>query len=278
MAINKEKMQERNLKDLFRLGGFKFTDTFFPYTSGEIGTYYVQSIDITKEGRAYQRAIGDMTELMQATLLGWDIYSMVISGGESRDWDFSNPIASKLAVPHAKIYKDGKILGADVKGKSVIHVADLNNEGSSIRDRWHPAIKANEGKLEYVFFYVDRLENGSDVLKQLGLESTSVIPLDKHAWDYLQQIGGVNEATYRNLCERGFSKESRDSWAKAMLRSDKGSKTLATLLSNEDAKEQVKGLKVIKKGYPEMGAELIDRMKHEGVDVPALIRFYSDKF
>lgn len=270
-------MQERNLGALFRQGGFKFTDTFFPYTSGEIGTYYVQSIDITRDGRAYQRAIGDMTELMQETLLGWDLYSMMISGGESRDWDFSNPIAAKLAVPHAKIYKDGKILGADVKGRSLIHVADLNNEGSSVRDAWVPAVNSAGGKIEYVFFYVDRLENGTQVLKELDLESSSVIPLNKHAWDYLQQKEGLEEAVYRNLCERGHTKEARDAWAKAMLRSDKGSKTLAALLSNEDAKEQIKGLKVIKKGYPEMEAELIDRMSYEGVNVPALITHFSGK-
>ena len=52
--------------------------------------------------------------------------SPVISGGESRDWDFSNPVAARMSLPHCKIYKDGKMLGAEVFRRPVVHIADLN--------------------------------------------------------------------------------------------------------------------------------------------------------
>ncbi|MEK6895193.1 MAG: hypothetical protein AABX48_01605 [Nanoarchaeota archaeon] len=140
-------MQESNLTNLVANGAFQFTDTFFPYTSGEIGPYYVQSVDITKNGKSYREAIQSLLKITTAEIGFANSHFSVISGGESRDWDFSNPLAYDLGFAHAKIYKDGKIIGADVKGKKVLHVADLNNEGSSVRDKWVPAIRRAGGEI-----------------------------------------------------------------------------------------------------------------------------------
>ena len=40
-----------------------------------------------------------------------------------------------------------------------------------------------------IFFYVDRMEGGVEEVRKFGLESHALVPLNKHAWDYLQQKG-----------------------------------------------------------------------------------------
>src|SRR3989344_1798195 len=112
----------------------------------------------------YSRAVRGIIKLMRSVVP--DFSYNIISGGESRDWIFSNPAAYELGKPHLTIYKDKKMIGADVKGKRVIHVADLNNEGSSPRDIWVPAIRDADGKIEDIFFFVDRMEDGVGVMKE----------------------------------------------------------------------------------------------------------------
>ena len=252
MEVDCKGIQQRNLEALVRNKGFQFTDVFFPYTSGQIGPYYVQSIVIEKNGFDYKNAIDDMCEIIDNFLApsSFDI----ISGGESRDWDFSNPAAYNLSKAHSKIYKDGKILGADIFDQArVVHVADLNNEGSSPRDLWVPAIKKAGGIINDIFFYVDRMEDGADVMKQLGLDSHAVVPLDQHAWDYLKEINVVTPEIYRSLSERGCTKESRHQWAIKMLKSDLGFIKFLELYN--DPKTLPKAQKILDKGYPELKEE-----------------------
>ncbi len=250
-------MQARNLAALAKSkGGSQFTDTFFPYTSGEIGPYYVQSASIMADGKAYTQACKDMVTIMNK-VTNRDYDNTVISGRESRDWIFSFPIAQILGIPHFMIYKDGKNLGADVHGKKVIHIADLNNEGSSPRDLWMPAIKIAGGNLNHIFFYVDRLEDGTKVMQELGLQSHAVIPLDEYAWSFLQKENIITQEIYQSLCERI---EDKDAWARRMLRSEKGLEKLANLLNFVDKKNAEKALKILNKGYPDMKKELIEVM------------------
>ena len=102
-------LQEKNLKILSRhKGGFQFIETFFPYTSGEIGPYYVQSGVVQNNGFDFEGAVSNMTFMVKQTL-GERPDDTIISGGESRDWIFSIPIAARLRVPHTMIYKDGSI-------------------------------------------------------------------------------------------------------------------------------------------------------------------------
>jgi orotate phosphoribosyltransferase len=258
MEVNRHAQQE-NLEILVNNKGFQFTEGFFPYTSGQIGPYYVQSAVIMGNGTDYYRAC-EMTQYMIR------IYSKkyeVISGGESRDWIFSFPVASRLHLPHAMIYKDGKILGANMEDKNIAHVADLNNEGSSPRDLWVPAIKKAGGIIEDIFFYVDRMEDGAEVMKELGLNSHALVPLDQPAWDYLQKINVVTPEIYKSLSERGQTRESRKQWAYNMLRSDKGIEKLASLY--QDEKNYKKAKKIVEVGYPELEAELKDRLFEKGL-------------
>ncbi|MCX6748261.1 MAG: hypothetical protein NT076_01530 [Candidatus Pacearchaeota archaeon] len=253
-------IKKRNLAALAKTKtGFQFTRTFFPYTSAEIGPYYVQSAAIMEDGKAYAMACQDMADLVRESFGG--NFNGIISGGESRDWCFSGPVAQILGLPYTMIYKKDetgqcKTIGANMKGMNVAHVADLNNEGSSPRDMWVPTILSAGGKIDNIFFYVDRLEDGVEAMKKLGLKSHSIIPLDEGAWQYLQEIKIVSPEVYKSLCQR---MENKDEWAKAMLRSDAGLETLVALLGS--AKTREKGQRILHVGYPDIKDEIIERMK-----------------
>lgn len=257
-------MQERNLSALVSNKGFQFTGTFFPYTSGQIGSYYVHAESVTGSGVDYQRAVEDITQLIAFTCKGKFDF---VSGGESRDWVFSYPVASHpsfhLVKPHFTIYKDGKTFGADISGKTGIHVADLSNEGSSPRDLWIPAIKKAGGNVEHIFFYVDRMEDGVEEMQKLGLHSEAVVPLDQRAWDHLRRWNVVSEDVYKQLSERGHTKEEREVWARAMLRSEKGLGRLTELL-RKDSTPKIG--KILLKGYPDIREEILECLKNRGVN------------
>ena len=122
------------------------------------------------------------------------------------------------------------MLGADVKGKRVLHVSDLNNEGSSPRDMWVPSIRNAGGIIENYLSYVDRLEKGVKVLQELGIKSYPAVPLDDFAWDLLLKWEKIEEDVYKNIRER---MENPDAWAVKMLQSDKGLETLAKLYNRD---------------------------------------------
>lgn len=250
---------------LVRNDGFQFTDTFFPYASGEIGPYYVEPTVVENSGRDYRKACQSMARLIKNhASVPWDF---VISGGESRDWDFSNPVAAMLGRPHFKIYKDGRTKGArDIAGKTVMHIADLNNQGSSPRDMWVPAIQKAGGIIEDIFFYVDKMEDGVQVMKDLGLRSHAVVPLDEHAWDILQKYEVIIPKVYNSLRAR---MEDKDTWARAMLRSDAGFENLKLLFMNP--KTNYKARKILGTGdplgtgYPNLLNEFLERLNKAGV-------------
>ena len=251
-------MQERNLQAIARSPkGFQFTDTFFPYTSGQIGPYYVQSAGILANPSDYKHAIADITLLTHQTLGGFNID--YLAGGESRDWIFSLKVAINLGKPAVMIYKDGKVLpDIGFKGKNIAIVSDLNNEGSSQRDKFVPAMDRLGAKITHATFYVDRLEDGVEVLDNLGIKNNAVVPLNPHAWDYLQKIEVVDSEVYKNLRGRGESRQSRHDWAIQMLRSDRGFAKLTELFT--DSKTEPKVRDILKKGYPEIRKELVERL------------------
>jgi len=223
------------------------------------------------DGAAYATACTDMAEMIRRE--SGEKFDGLVSGGESRDWCFSGPVAVLLKLPHVMIYKRDetgqcKTVGVPMKGREVVHVADLNNEGSSPRDMWIPTIRGSGGKVNNIFFYVDRLESGVEEMKKLGLTAHSVIPLNGDAWQYLQDIQVVSPEVYQSLCRR---MEDKDAWAKAMLRSPEGIETLVGLLGS--AKTREKGQKVLSVGYPEIRDEVIDMIKQQRARWPGVMRW-----
>ncbi|UCD20540.1 MAG: hypothetical protein JSW08_02045 [archaeon] len=256
----RSRLQEDNLARLVRNDAFQFTDTFVPYASKEIGPYYVQSAAVKRDGRDYHAAVTDTLSFLRNSLDGR--MPDVISGGESRDWIFSLPVASRIPCAHVMIYKDGRVVGAlkeDMKGKNVVHIADLNNEGSSPRDMWVPVIRGAGGQIEDIFFYVDRMERGVQVIEDtLGLRRHAVVELDGNAWQYLLDQGVLTRRTYQHLNER---MEDQDAWAMGMLRSPEGLETLAELFRNRKTVEKARG--ILDEGYPVLRKELIEKLTRE---------------
>ena len=246
-ANDRTSMQEKNLRNLLKTGAFRFVDEktpWFPYTSGQVGPYYVQSICIEKDGDAYACAIRSLVELIRVEAGPFD----VIGGGETRDWDFSNPVAVMMNKPHAKMYKDGRLIGADVTGRMVAHVADLNNEGSSVRDYWKPIIERNGGRITSFFSFVDRIEEGFALFKSMALPCHSVVPLDAGAWDIVLAEGIITASLHMQLVKR--MKDSRG-WAIKALLDNPG--YFAGFMANVETRP--KALKIIRT-YPEITEKL----------------------
>lgn len=251
--------KERNLNAIARNSGFRFSNTFFIYTSGKIGNYYVNSESVMKNGEDYAYAAESLS-VMISKILGKE-YD-VISGGERRDFIFSNPVAVSIEKPHLSLYRDGRFIGADVNGKRIVHVSDLNNEGSSPRNLWIPMIRNLGGNVENIFFYVDRMEGGVNVMRDLGLERHAVVSLDNEAWNYLLKANVVSEDVYREIRDR---MEDRDEWARRMLKTDRGFEQFVEYLKNTDMKECAR--KVMEVGYPDIKNELLERLKEGHRDV-----------
>ncbi len=253
--VRKRELQKTNLLILAKHKEPKFTDKFFPYTSGEIGPYFIQSLVVVDDGEDYHTAINSTAELAREVTGGnFD----AISGGESRDWDFSNPVAYALKKPHIKLYKDPVIhppIGI-IKDKRIVHVADLQNEGSSFKNSWAPLILGGRGNLVHAIFYVDRIEDGVKVMKELNVPSDAVVPLDGNAWQILMDVGYITRAVYESLNSR---MEDKKAWAHASLRTNMDH--LEALL--RDPKSRAKAEKNLNVGYPEIKDELLDRLKAE---------------
>ena len=245
--MQQEHFQKEKLLSLARNGGFSFTEKWFPYTSGCIGPYYVQSVDVCKTGSAYQTAIHGVLTVVEQIVRDSNQAIEVISGGESRDWPFSFPIAERLGVGHLMMYKDGKSLGPDIQGKRVLHIADLNNEGSSPRDKWIPIIRNAGGIITDIIFFVDRLEDGVQVMKDLNLNSHAVVPLNKRAWRILWEEDIINFPCYESLEDYW---RDRKSWG--MKKLIEYPEILLEIL----VKDKTKGMKIYKTYFPFLGESL----------------------
>lgn len=245
-------LQELNMRNLLKTNAFQFADEkkpWFPYTSGQIGPYYVQSTAIEKDGALYATAVNSMVEIIQSEFKTFD----AVSGGETRDWDFSNPVAVAMQKPHIKIYKNGQTLGADISNKKILHVADLNNEGSSVKDYWKPTIEKHGGRLTGVISFVDRMEDGFTLLKDLGLVVISVVPLNEHAWHLALQEGYVSQSVYSALVKR---MNDRHGWAiRSLLNHPNHFRALF-----RDPTTKSKAVKIMET-YPEIKKELNQMIK-----------------
>ena len=112
-----------------------------------------------------------------------------ISGGERRDWFFSNILAYMLEKPHISIFKDlssiihssdfSQVLDiTDLKGANILHVADLITEAVSFTRAWVPAINSLNGKMTHSVAIVDRLQGGEAALAAVGVKALAIVNID----------------------------------------------------------------------------------------------------
>ncbi len=133
-----------------------------------------------------------------------------ISGGERRDWFFSNTIAHLLNKPHISIYKDLNTVVSDsnfentekvfdLSGKKVLHIADLITIASSYIRAWIPAIKNLNANICWSCVVVDRMQGGQEKLAQEGVKSLSLVNIDKNLFEKALNMNIINKSQFDML-------------------------------------------------------------------------------
>ena len=135
-----------------------------------------------------------------------------VSGGERRDWYFSMMIAKLLNVPHITLFKDQSAVVSNsdftetteitsIENKKVLHVADLLTKASSYVNYWGPAIEKLGSRIYWSAVVVDRLEGGDETLKDLNIESLSLVKLDNSLFEKASELNIITEAQFEMLKE-----------------------------------------------------------------------------
>lgn len=127
-----------------------------------------------------------------------------ISGGERRDWYFSNMMAYLLNKPHVTIYKDLTTIEStfdfseskpvsEIKDKKFLHLADLLNQSASFTRAWIPAIKNLGSNIVWSIFAVDRMQGGTETLTNDGVKVLSLLQIDNSLFETAKELGIIND-------------------------------------------------------------------------------------
>ncbi len=236
---------------LFETSAIRFCEENKPfwYTSGKIGPYFINThfvygnekdavellsfidecladkITLPKKvfekvlvqyqnNEIYKNVIDTMLKYIEDNI---DISEIdCVSGGERRDWFFSNIIAYLLKKPHISIYKDLSTVISDsnfestevvtsLENKKVLHVADLITVASSYIRAWIPAIKNLGANICWSCVVVDRMQGGKDKIEAEGIKSLSLVQVDTELFKKALDMGIINEAQLEML--NGFFKD-----------------------------------------------------------------------
>ena len=230
---------------LFKTNAIKFCEENKPfwYTSGKIGPYFINThfiygsendakdllsfIDeqlsnklalpknvfekVLKQYNSnaiYKTVIDEMISKIKQSI---DINEIdYISGGERRDWFFSNIIAYLLNKPHISIYKDLSAVISDSKfeetkslehipNKKILHVADLVTIASSYLRAWIPAIEKLGAKMCWSCVVVDRMQGGTEKIKEKGILPLSLVQVNKTLFEKAVELEVINEEQQKLL-------------------------------------------------------------------------------
>lgn len=215
----------------------------FWYTSGKIGPYYINThflygseqdavellkfVDYEKQDKEnlpkkvfektfehyeqneiYKNVINEMINFIKQNINIDEID--YISGGERRDWFFSNIVANKLGKPHITIYKDLSMVINDnkfeytieksnVKNAKVLHIADLITEASSYLRAWIPAIQSLGAQIVWSTVVVDRMQGGKEKLENENVKSLSMINIDEKLFEKALSMNIINDTQFEML-------------------------------------------------------------------------------
>lgn len=232
---------------LFETNAFKICPDEKPfwYTSGKIGPYFINAqflygsesdandflefinselensdkFEIPKNifdkvfaqyetNKIYKDVINQMKDFIENNI---DVSEIdYVSGGERRDWYFSNMIANLLDKPHITIYKDlstvisssdfSKTLdNIDLKDKKVLHVADLLNQASSYIRAWVPAIQNLGAQICWSIVAVDRMQGGSQKLEDANIKSLAMVEIHPDLFNQAKEMGIINDSQLKML-------------------------------------------------------------------------------
>lgn len=133
-----------------------------------------------------------------------------ISGGERRDWFFSNILAFLLKKPHITIYKDLTTVISpydfssteyinDLSGKKILHITDLVTVASSFLRAWIPAIKNLNGNLLWSCYVVDRKQGGTELLQAENIKTFPLVSVDESLFKHALDTNIINEQQFTLL-------------------------------------------------------------------------------
>ena len=154
------------------------------------------------ENKIYQDVINYMKNYIEENI---DVSEVdYVSGGERRDWFFSNIIAYLLQKPHISIYKDLSTVVSDynfeetktvtsLENKKVLHVADLITVASSYIRAWIPAIRNLGAEISWSCVVVDRMQGGKDKIEAEGIKSLSLVNVDTNLFKSALDMKIINE-------------------------------------------------------------------------------------
>ena len=220
-----------SLSDKLSLPKKVFTKTFNQYQTNEI----------------YHNIIDTMKKYIESNINIDEID--YVSGGERRDWFFSNIIAHLLNKPHITIYKDLSTVVSDsnfentesvelLKDKKVLHVADLITVASSYIRAWIPAIKNLGASICWSCVVVDRMQGGKHKIEAEGVKSFSLVQVDTNLFKKAFDLKIIDESQLDML--NGFFKNpdetmrqfliSHPEFLKDSLNADEKTKKRAKLL------------------------------------------------
>ena len=236
---------------LFETNAIRFSEENKPfwYTSGKIGPYFINThfvygnekdavqllsfIDeclsdkLTLPEKVFEKVLAqyENNEIYKNVIDTMKLYIEenidveeidYISGGERRDWFFSNMIAYLFNKPHLSIYKDLSVVASDsnfksteaitvLENKKVLHIADLITVASSYIRAWIPAIKNLSSNICWSCVVVDRMQGGKDKIENEGVKSLSLVQVDKNLFKNALDLNIINESQLEML--NGFFEE-----------------------------------------------------------------------
>lgn len=248
---------------LFDTHAFKIApeDKPFWYTSGKIGPYFVnadylygsendskefltfidaeldyedkvdipyhifqKSLEHYESNEIYKYVIDSLKDYIVKNI---DVHAIdYVSGGERRDWFFSNIIAYLLGKPHITIYKDLTTVVSTcdfeestevtvLENQRVLHVADLLNQSASFTRAWIPAIKHLGSSIVWSVFMVDRMNGGTQTLTNDGVKVYSLLQINDELFVKALELGVINEEQLEVL--RKFTKDPDGSMKEFLL-------------------------------------------------------------
>ena len=230
---------------LFKTNAIKFCEENKPfwYTSGKIGPYFINThfvygneedakdllsfideqladkmqlpknvfekvLSQYNSNEIYKNVIDTMINTIKENI---DINEIdYISGGERRDWFFSNIIAYLLNKPHISIYKDLKAVISNsnfeetktlekIEGAKVLHIADLVTVASSYIRAWIPALENFGAKMKWSCVVVDRMQGGTEKIAEYGILPLSLVKVDKNLFTKALEMNIINKTQQEML-------------------------------------------------------------------------------
>ena len=207
-----------------------FVNTHFLYGSEEEATEFLSYIDtlladrVNLPKKVFDRVI---KQYEKNSIYKYTIDTMVkaikdnvnvdeidyISGGERRDWYFSNLIAYILKKPHLTLFKDMEAFASpynfsktekitDLTNKKVLNASDLVTAASNYVRSWIPAIRNLNGNLAWTCYVVDRKQGGTEVLEKENIKTIPLAFVDESLFEEARKLNVINDAQLEML--KGF--------------------------------------------------------------------------